>query len=40
MSNNIVPWLTLFGGCCAWPAVVGVIGFLIGRGYRVRVEKP
>jgi hypothetical protein len=33
------PWLIVSLVCCIWPGVWAVLAFLIGRGYRVRVEK-
>jgi len=40
MLRDLTPWGFVAGVCCLWPALVGAIAFLIGRGYRVRVEKP
>jgi len=37
--NNWTPWAVGAGICCVWPALWAIIAFLIGRGYRVRVEK-
>jgi hypothetical protein len=41
MNWQIIRQLALPGTlCCAWQIILIVIGILIGRGYRVRLERP
>jgi len=41
MNWKIIQPLMLPGTlCCGWQIIVLVIGILIGRGYRVKFERP
>lgn len=37
--RNALPYLMIAANCCGLPIIGFVIGFLTGRGYRVRFEK-
>jgi hypothetical protein len=37
--REILPYVMIAANCCGLPIIGFIIGFFVGRGYRVRLER-